>query len=184
MYAFRGNRHYLLADSFAISFLKFTKSCKNASKNEMYLQEIYQSSKYLIKKCLLFRCRHAVVIMQTLNWTNHSVRYSWQSAIFLRSVRMTTTELYYITGGRARHEKVSPKTWRIFPPYDAISMTTGSSGSLNYHWPGSILSPLRFHTPLAKIRYYKDVTLCENYVRDFFIAAILPVSVKFNAINL
>jgi hypothetical protein len=36
----------------------------------------------------------------------------------------------------------------------------------------------------AKIRYYKDVTLCENYVRDFFIAAILPVSVKFNAINL
>ena len=27
-----------------------------------------------IKKCLLFRCRHAVVIMQTLNWTNHSVR--------------------------------------------------------------------------------------------------------------
>jgi hypothetical protein len=36
----------------------------------------------------------------------------------------------------------------------------------------------------AKIRYYKDVPLCENYVRDFFIAAILPVSVKFNAINL
>ena len=36
----------------------------------------------------------------------------------------------------------------------------------------------------AKIRYYKDVTLCENYVRDFFIAAILPVSVKCNAINL
>jgi hypothetical protein len=24
-----------------------------------------------IKKCLLFRCRHAIVIMQTLNWTNH-----------------------------------------------------------------------------------------------------------------
>ena len=34
----------LLADSFALSFLKFTKSCKNASKNEIYLQEIYQSS--------------------------------------------------------------------------------------------------------------------------------------------
>jgi hypothetical protein len=43
-----------------------------------------------IKKCLLFRWRHAVVIMPALNWTNHSVRYSWQSAIFLRSVRMTT----------------------------------------------------------------------------------------------
>ena len=30
--------------SFALSFLKFTKSCKNASKNEIYLQESYQSS--------------------------------------------------------------------------------------------------------------------------------------------
>jgi hypothetical protein len=35
----------LLADSLALSFLKFTKSCKNAFKNEIYLQEIYQSSK-------------------------------------------------------------------------------------------------------------------------------------------
>ena len=34
----------LLADSFALSLLKFTKSCTNASKNEIYLQEIYQSS--------------------------------------------------------------------------------------------------------------------------------------------
>jgi hypothetical protein len=34
----------LLADSFALSFLKFTKSSKNASKNEIDLQEIYQSS--------------------------------------------------------------------------------------------------------------------------------------------
>ena len=29
------------------------------------------------KKCFLFRCRHAVVIMQTLNWTN-------QCALFMR----------------------------------------------------------------------------------------------------
>jgi hypothetical protein len=34
----------LLADSFALSFLKFTKSCKIACKNEIYLKEIYQSS--------------------------------------------------------------------------------------------------------------------------------------------
>jgi hypothetical protein len=27
--------------------------------------------------------------------------------------RLVTTELYYITGGPARHQKVSPKTWRI-----------------------------------------------------------------------
>jgi hypothetical protein len=33
----------------------------------------YISKKFInhqIKKCLLFRCRHAIVIMQTLNWTN------------------------------------------------------------------------------------------------------------------
>jgi hypothetical protein len=33
-----------------------------------------------IKKCLLFHCRHAVVIIQTLNWTN-------QCPLFMR---MTT----------------------------------------------------------------------------------------------
>jgi hypothetical protein len=51
---------------------------------------IIKSQNKKIKKCLLFPCRHAVVIMQTLNWTNHSVRYSWQSAILLRSVRIIT----------------------------------------------------------------------------------------------
>jgi hypothetical protein len=38
---------------------------KMRAKMKYILQEIYQSSN---KKCLLFRCRHAVVIMQTLNW--------------------------------------------------------------------------------------------------------------------
>jgi hypothetical protein len=57
----------LLADSFSLSFLKFTKSCKNASKNEIYLPEIYQSSN---QEMFAIHCRHAVVIMQTLNWTN------------------------------------------------------------------------------------------------------------------
>jgi hypothetical protein len=36
----------------------------------------YISKKYInhqINKCLLFRCRHAVVIMQTLNWTQRRV---------------------------------------------------------------------------------------------------------------
>jgi hypothetical protein len=42
------------------------------------------------------------------------------------------------------------------------------------NWVYNTVDSLRF-TTLTKIRYYKDVTLCENYVRDFFIAAILPV---------
>ena len=54
-----------------------------------------------IKKCLLFRCRHAVVIMQILNWTNQcwlfmTVRY------IMRSVRMHTTASMYKMGTELR----------------------------------------------------------------------------------
>ena len=35
-----------------------------------------------IKKCLLFRCRHAVVIMQTLNWTNQCPLFVTDRQIF------------------------------------------------------------------------------------------------------
>jgi hypothetical protein len=69
-----------------------------------------------IKKCLLFRCRHAVVIMQTLNWTNRSsVRYSWQSAIFLRSVRMTTHRTIH-GNPRPRSGGISTLARRFAPP--------------------------------------------------------------------
>ena len=34
------------------------------------MKYICKNIDHQIKKCLLFRCRHAVVIMQTLNWTN------------------------------------------------------------------------------------------------------------------
>jgi hypothetical protein len=47
--------------------LKFTKSCKNASKNEIYLQEIYQSSNQEMFAISLSSCSR---YMQTLNWTN------------------------------------------------------------------------------------------------------------------
>jgi hypothetical protein len=36
--------------------LKFTKSCKNASKNEIYLQEIYQSSNQEMFAISLWSC--------------------------------------------------------------------------------------------------------------------------------
>ena len=35
-----------------------------------------------IKKCLLFRCRHAVVIMQILNWTNQCPLFMTARHIF------------------------------------------------------------------------------------------------------
>jgi hypothetical protein len=41
---FKTNLPSLTSAPFFPPFLKFTKSCKNASKNEIYLQEIYQSS--------------------------------------------------------------------------------------------------------------------------------------------
>jgi hypothetical protein len=55
---------------FLRGLLKFTKSCKNASKNKYICKKFIN---HQIKKCLLFRCRDAVVpavIKQTLNWTN------------------------------------------------------------------------------------------------------------------
>jgi hypothetical protein len=33
------------------------------------MKYICKNINHQIKKCLLFRCRHALVIMQTLNWT-------------------------------------------------------------------------------------------------------------------
>jgi hypothetical protein len=47
-----------------------TKSCKNASKNEIYLQEIYQSSNQEMFAISLSSCSRYNHIMQTLNWTN------------------------------------------------------------------------------------------------------------------
>jgi hypothetical protein len=61
--------------------LKFTKSCKNGSKNEIYLQEIYQSSNQ--ENVCYFAVIMQFFIMQTLNWTNQSpllmtVRYIFE----------------------------------------------------------------------------------------------------------
>jgi hypothetical protein len=55
------------APFFLRKLLKFTKSFKNASKNKYICKKFIN---HQIKKCLLFCCRHPVVIMQTLNWTN------------------------------------------------------------------------------------------------------------------
>ena len=62
------------------------------------------------------------------------------------------------------------KTWRIFAPYDAISMTTGSSGSWNYHWPGSILSPLQFSHPPGFIKnIFAFRSFCSKFSLFFYI---------------
>jgi hypothetical protein len=37
----------------------------------------------------------------------HQISRAWVT------VRVSVTELYYITGGPARHQQVKPKTWRI-----------------------------------------------------------------------
>jgi hypothetical protein len=75
---------------FIRKILKFTKSCKNASKNEIYLQEIYQSTNCQTE---MFAISLSSCSRYNANFKldqSCSIRYSWQSAIFLRSVRMTT----------------------------------------------------------------------------------------------
>ena len=55
------------------------------------------------------------------------------SSIFSAQFSLRSTELYYITGGSARGQKVKPKTWRILTFADAISMTTGPKCPQNCH---------------------------------------------------
>ena len=78
--------------SFSRFFRPFFLSFWESFWNLQYLTKMRAKMKYTnhqIKKCLLFRCRHAVVIMQILNWTNQcwlfmTVRY------IMRSGRMAT----------------------------------------------------------------------------------------------
>jgi hypothetical protein len=44
-----------------------------------------------------------------------------------------TTELYYITGGSARHQRVKPKIWRIFTFADARMTPLVPNPRGNYH---------------------------------------------------
>jgi hypothetical protein len=60
-----------LADSFAVSFGESFSNLQNLAKMRAKMKYICKKFiNHLINKCLLFRCSHAVVIMQTLNWTN------------------------------------------------------------------------------------------------------------------
>ena len=62
-----------------------------------------------IKKCLLFRCRHAVVIMQTLNWTNQCPLFMTVRHIFEISEDdhpPNPLSYTYISGDRALDENV------------------------------------------------------------------------------
>jgi hypothetical protein len=59
--------------SFSRFFRPFFLSWNLQNLAKMRAKMKYICKKFInhqIKKCLLFRCRHAVVIMQTLNWTN------------------------------------------------------------------------------------------------------------------
>jgi hypothetical protein len=53
-----------------------------------------------IKKCLLFRCRHAVVIMQTLNWTNQRPLFMTVRHIFLVQWGWPPTETSLVSHAR------------------------------------------------------------------------------------
>jgi hypothetical protein len=56
--------------------------------------------------------------------------------------------IYNITGGSARHQKVKPKTWRIFTFADARMTPLVLNPRGNYHWPTAILDFKRqFHPP-------------------------------------
>ena len=71
--------------------------------------------------------------------------------------------IYNITGGSARHQKVKPKTWRIFTFADARMTPLVLNPRGNYHWPTAILGFRRqFHPPGF---WKKPETLLKVYIK-------------------
>jgi hypothetical protein len=91
---FKTNLPSLTSAPFSQPILSPFLSCNLQNLAKMRAKIKYICKKFInhqIKKCCYFAVvMQLVVIMQTLSWTNHSVRYLWPSAIFFRSVRMTT----------------------------------------------------------------------------------------------
>jgi hypothetical protein len=73
----------LLADSLALSFWESFWNLQNLAKIRAKMKYICEKFiNHQIKKCLLFRCRHSVVIMETLNWTNQCTLFMTVRHIF------------------------------------------------------------------------------------------------------
>jgi hypothetical protein len=58
--------------------------------SSFFSKNLFAKMKYIWKKCLLFRCCHAVVTMQILNLTNQCSFWCITIRYIMRSVRMTT----------------------------------------------------------------------------------------------
>jgi hypothetical protein len=82
------------SNSFTFIFLKSFWNLQNFARMKYIFAKDHQ-----VKTCLLFRCCHAVVIMQILNLTNQYSLFK-QSAKLLRSVRMTTHPTRTVTHAR------------------------------------------------------------------------------------
>ena len=105
-------------NTFAVLFSSYIE--KKARKCSVLLELSFDTGNWNI---LSHKTLHLLVrIHQTLFWGRSLRQYS-----------VCTTELYYITGGSARGQKVKPKTWRILTFADAISMTTGPKCPQNCH---------------------------------------------------
>jgi hypothetical protein len=85
-YTFVNVGSLLLADSFAISFRESFWNLQILAKMRAKMKYICKKFiNHQIKKCLLFFCRHAVTIMQTLNWTNQCPLFMTVRHIFVIS---------------------------------------------------------------------------------------------------
>jgi hypothetical protein len=85
---------------------------------------------------------------------------------------------YNISGGSARHQKVKPKTWRIFTFADARMTPLVLNPRCSYHWPTAILGFRRqFHPPgflkkperetLLKVLYIKNIKKNAQFLHGF-----------------
>jgi hypothetical protein len=125
------------SNSFAFTFLKSFWNSQNLPKMKYICKKfiIHQITDDQIKNCLLFRCRHAVVIMQILNLThqcslfmtvrniceisddNHPPPRHWWTSDFANA--------FVLPGVNSRVEFVSPP--RAYTPGTALRIRAGCS---------------------------------------------------------
>jgi hypothetical protein len=110
---------FLIADSFAVSFWESFWNLQNLAKMKYICKKFIN---HQIKKCLLFRsirCRHAVFIMQTLNWTN-------QCPLFI-----TVPHIFEISEDDHPPNDPTPQRWTLDFANALVSPGVNSRGEIS-----------------------------------------------------
>jgi hypothetical protein len=114
-----------------------------------------------IKKCLLFRCRHAVVIMQTLNWTNQCPLFMTVPPYFLDQWGWPPTESLTVTHARAHW-------WTLDLANAFVSPGVNSRGELvPSHTISMVYRLFYLHAGCKRLLHSSSFHICEHCLAKF-----------------